>query len=170
YDISPPVIKDKYPDLSAGELNKKLAEKRAEAAEIIKAEVDRGKNVAVLDYGDPTIWSGSGHLRGSIASDIIETIPGLSSFNVAGAMLKRDTGCNGSIILTTSRGILDNRPLFSQAAKNGETLCVFMAIRELQETTGFFKDIYDMNTPVHIIYRAGYSGSEKLVRTTLEGM
>jgi precorrin-4 methylase len=132
--------------------------------------MDQGKNVAILDYGDLTIWSGSEYLREYLASDIIDIIPGLSSFNVASAMLKKHTGCNGSIILTNSRGILDNKPLFRAAAKNGETLCVFMAIRDLREMAGFLKDAYETETPVHIIYRAGYSAKEKIVRTNLDGL
>ena len=137
-------------------------------ADAIKAELKKGKNVAILEYGDPTIWSGSEYISEHFDSDMFEIIPGLSSFNVASALLNRHTGCKGSIVLTTSRGILDNRPMFEAAAKNGETLSIFMAMKDLPGLVKFFDTVYKADTPVHIAYRAGYSGSEKVVVTDLK--
>ncbi len=34
----------------------------------------------------------------------------------------------------------------------------------------FFNTIYKPETPVHIAYRAGYSGSEKIVITDIKGL
>ena len=137
---------------------------------MIKEEMKKGMSVAVLDYGDPTIWSGSGYIREYIEEDKIDMVPGLSSFNVANAMLKKHIGCNGSIILTTSRGIMENRSMFEAAAKHGETLCLFMGIKELSNLIGFFNGCYPEKTPVHLVYRAGYMGSEKVVKTDLQGL
>ena len=170
FDFAPPAIKKKYPQLSPDALNNKMQEKRLEAINLIRAELDKGKNVSILDYGDLTVWSGSEYIRDYFDDKIIDIIPGLSSFNVASAMVKSHTGCNGSIILTNSGGILANKELFRAAAKNGETLCVFMAIRDIQELVEFLKEAYNTPTPVHIVYRAGYSGSEKVVRTNLDGL
>jgi precorrin-4 methylase len=170
YDFIPPKMKKKYPELSQEEIEKKIEEKWAEIADSIKSEIRKGKNIAILDYGDPTIWSGSEYIQEHFDPDSFDIIPGLSSFNVASALLKRHTGCKGSIILTTSAGILDNKPLFEAAAKNGETLSIFMAIKHLPKVIEFFKASYRSNVPVHIVYRAGYSGSEKIIRTDLEGM
>ena len=170
YDFIPPVIKKQNPGLSQAELNKKFDDKETEMADTIKAELKKGKNVAILDYGDPTIWSASEYLSEHFDADMINIVPGLSSFNVASAMLKRHTGCKGSIILTTSKGILSNKPLFEAAAKNGETLSVFMAMRDLPELVEFLNTAYKADTPVHIAYRAGYSGSEKVVITDIKGL
>jgi precorrin-2 methylase len=46
-------------------------------------EIDKGKNVALLEYGDPEIWGGSEYLREYIDDEMVEMVPGLSSFNVA---------------------------------------------------------------------------------------
>lgn len=170
YDFIPPAMKKKYPELSREELNKRLEEKRAGIADTIKAELKKGNNVVILDYGDITIWSASEYTMEHFDSDTINIIPGLSSFNVASAMLKSHTGCNGSIILATTKGILGNKQLFKAAAKKGETLSVFMAMKDLDELVKFFNDSYKGNTPVHIAYRAGYSASEKIVRTDLKGL
>ncbi len=170
YDILPPVMKKKHPGISGNEFDSIMDTKRTEAAEKIKQEIKKGVNVAVLDYGDPTIWSGTRYIREYIDEDMIEIIPGVSSFNVANASLEKHVGCKGSIILTTSRGILENKPLFEAAAKNGETLSVFMAIKHFHSLIDFFKSCYSTDTPVHIAYRAGYSGSEKVIRTDVEGL
>lgn len=170
YDFVPPVIKKQNPGISQKELHRIFDEKRNGIAEAIKAELEKGKNVAILEYGDPTIWSGSEYISENFNNDMFEIIPGLSSFNVASALLNRHTGCKGSIVLTTSRGILDNKPMYEAAAKNGETLSVFMATKDLQELIEFFDAGYASDTPVHIAYRAGYSGSEKVVVTNLKGL
>jgi precorrin-4 methylase/DMSO/TMAO reductase YedYZ molybdopterin-dependent catalytic subunit len=170
YDFIPPVVKKQYPNLTQEELQKKLEEKRAGMAASIKVELDKGKHVAILEYGDPTIWSGSEYIMEHFDKNMIDIIPGLSSFNVASALLNRHTGCKGSIVLTTSRGILDNKPMFEAAAINGETLSVFMAMKDIQALDEFFNKVYKVDTPVHIAYRAGYSGSEKVVITNIKEM
>lgn len=170
YNFIPPVVKKQNPGISKGDLRKKLEDRRTAMADAIKAELKKGKNVAILEYGDPTIWSGSEYISEHFDSDMFEIIPGLSSFNVASALLNRHTGCKGSIVLTTSRGILDNKPMFEAAAKNGETLSIFMAMKDLPGLVRFFNTAYKADTPVHIAYRAGYSGSEKVVVTDLKGL
>lgn len=167
YEYAPRPMKKKYPDLSQEELDKLVNDKQAEIAATILKEIDEGKDVAILDYGDPTIWSGSEYLHEHIKSDIIEFIPGLSSFNVGNALLKTHVGCNGSIILTTPRGIKGNKSLFKAAAKRGETLCIFMGLTDVPALMEFFNSCYDKKTPVTLVYSAGFSGSEKIVETNL---
>jgi precorrin-4 methylase len=170
YDYVPPAMKKKYPDLSREALEKKIEEGRVEIAERIKRELNKGNNVAIIEYGDPTIWSGAEYIMEHISDDMIEIVPGLSSFNVANALLKEHIGCKGSIILANSKGILENKPLFRVAAEAGETISIFMGIKDLPELIKLFKKSYKPGTPVHVAYRAGYSGSEKVVKTDLDGL
>jgi precorrin-4 methylase len=170
YDFAPPVIKKKYPELSRDELNKKIEDSWIKVSDSIKAELKKGRNVALLEYGDPTIWSATEYVTEHFDDEMIEIIPGLSSFNVASALLKRHTGCKGSMILANSVGILENKPLFEAAAKSGVTLSIFMAMKNLSELINLFKKSYESDVPVHVVYRAGYSGGEKVIRTDLEGL
>jgi precorrin-4 methylase/DMSO/TMAO reductase YedYZ molybdopterin-dependent catalytic subunit len=170
YDITPPAMKQKYPELSAEALAEKLEEKRAEIADVIKAELKKGRNVAVLDYGDPTIWSGAEYIMEHLDPGVMDIVPGVSSFNAASALLERHTGCKGSIVLATSTGVLENKPLFEAAAKNGETVSIFMASKHISELVDFFKGSYQTDVPVSLVYHAGYSGSEKVVQTNLENL
>ena len=170
YEYAPRPMKRKHPELSREELDKLIDDKQAEIAAKIKKEIDEGRDVAMLEYGDPTIWTGSEYLREYIGDEMIEIVPGLSSFNVANSLLKKHVGCNGSIILTTPRGIKENKTLFSAAAKNGETLCIFMGITDIPDLMGFFDSCYDKETLVTLVYNAGYSGSEKVVETNLKNL
>jgi precorrin-4 methylase/DMSO/TMAO reductase YedYZ molybdopterin-dependent catalytic subunit len=170
YAVTPPQMKKKYPDLAPADLGRKMEEVRAGIADTIQAEIKKGKSVAVLDYGDPTVWSGAEYIWEHLDPDTMEIVPGLSSFNVASALLKRHTGCKGSIILTNSKGVLENKLLFEAAAKNGETVSIFMAMKDISNLVAFFKSAYATSVPVHVVYRAGYSGSEKVVMTDLDGL
>jgi precorrin-2 methylase len=95
YDFSPPEVKKKNPGVSQDDLKKIVEERRTAMAESIKAELNKGKHVAILEYGDPTVWSGSEYISEHFNKDMFEIIPGLSSFNVASALLNRHTGCKG---------------------------------------------------------------------------
>ena len=100
----------------------------------------------------------------------IEIIPGLSSFNGSNALLERNIGCNGSIILTTSRGIMENPSMLKPLAEKGETLCIFMGLKDLDTLISECQKHYKGCTPAYLVYKAGYSGSEHLIRTTLDGL
>ena len=97
-------------------------------------------------------------------------VPGLSSFNVSNAMISERIGCNGNIVIATPRGIKANSALVKAIAEKGETLAIFMGLKEVPELASIFKESYKSDTPACLVYRAGYSGSEHLIRTTIEGL
>jgi precorrin-4 methylase/DMSO/TMAO reductase YedYZ molybdopterin-dependent catalytic subunit len=157
-----PFFRKKNPGLSEVEVKKRLEEQRAQSIQMIRDALERGKNVAFLEYGDPTIY-------GSWLQEFIdrtEIVPGLSSFNVSNAMIKKHYGCNGSIVLTVPKGLRDNEPLLKAVAENGDTLVIFIGLKEMRNLMPLFRKYYPETTPVTVVYRAGYSDSERLIRTT----
>ena len=170
YKFAAPVLKRENPRLSPTKLEELFDEAHTRAAGIIQDALDKKKTVAILDYGDPTIWSGSNYMRKSFKENITEIIPGLSSFNASNALIKKRIGCNGSVVLTTHRGLMDNRAMFEALARKGETLCIFMGIKDLPNLMPLFKECYTGKTPACLVYKAGYSGSEHLIETTLDGL
>jgi precorrin-4 methylase len=170
YQFSPPRLKKKNPGLSQEKIDELMNKERKQAVNLIKDALDKGKRVAVLDYGDPTIWSGWSWIQEYFSDQMIEIIPGLSSFNVSNALIKRNMGCNGSIILTTFRGIMENKSLLKALAEKGETLCIFMGLKDLDTLEAEFKKYYKDQTPAYLAYKAGYSGSEHLIQTALGGL
>jgi precorrin-2/cobalt-factor-2 C20-methyltransferase len=62
----------------------------SKAAEIIKAEIGRGKTVGFITLGDPGVYSTYGYIVAALDCKVeIETIPGITSFCAAAAMANR---------------------------------------------------------------------------------
>lgn len=161
-----PFFGKKHPELSEEELKRRLADRRAESMQMIREALKSGNNVALLEYGDPTIF-GSWIYWLRDFMDNIEIVPGLSAFNVSNALIGKHYGCNGSIVLTAPRGIREHESVLKVAAENGDTLVLFIGLREMKSLMPLFEKYYRETTPVAVVYRAGYSDSERLVRTTL---
>lgn len=162
-----PMFRKNHPELSPEEMKRVLEEQRARDIQSIRDSLKAGKNVALLDYGDPTIY-GSWLFWLQDLKDYIEVIPGISAFNAANALIEKHIGCNGSIILTVPRGIKDNEHMVKAVAENGDTLAIFIGLKEMENLVPLFKRYYPGTTPVDVVYRAGYSDSGRLVRTTLD--
>lgn len=170
YTLAPPVLKKQNPTLSPAELKKLMAKKRTAAAATIRSALKEGKTVGVLEYGDPTIWSGSRWLQEIFDRDLIRLVPGVGSFNVSNALMKTDVGCNGAVVAATPGGLKDNPDLVKSLAEKGETLCIFMGLKHLDELTGFLRKWYSPETPAYLVYKAGYSASERIRSATLENI
>jgi precorrin-4 methylase len=156
------------PDLSAEKVDKLLDNERKGALQKIQDVLNAGKSVAYLEWGDPMIFGGSRWIRDFFAEEQIETVPSISAFNVSNAIVERDVTCRGSVILTAPRGIKDNVSLLKSAADSGDTLAIFMGLRELRELMPLLNKYYKDSTPVAIVYNAGISKSERLIRATLK--
>ncbi len=55
-------------------------------------------------------------------------------------------------------------------AEKGETLCIFMGLKDLDWLVSEFKKHYKGQTPACLVYKAGYSGSEHMIRATLNDL
>lgn len=170
YEFVPPVMKKKHPDLSADELNKLMKKEQAASAETIRQALDQGKTVAILEYGDPTIWSGWRYISDRFPDGTIRIVPGISSFNVSNALIGKDVACNGAIVIATPRGLKENPDMVKAIAQKGETLCIFMGLRDIKDLVAFLKKWYPGATPACLAYKAGYAAGEELVGTTLDGL
>ena len=141
-----------------------LTVKREKAVGLIRKEIEKGRTVAYLDYGDPCIYGISGWLvrGGYFDKDEIEVVPGISFFNAASALLKRGIACNGSIILTCPKG-LRGGGLQKGMMKEGATTIIFMGLRKTGGVLEGLREFYPAETPVAVVYEAGYQGKEKIV-------
>ncbi len=162
------IYRKAHPELSAEELAKQVdAERKAGVAKIRQA-LDAGKNVAFLDWGDPLIYGSSRWIRHYFSDAELETVAALSSFNVANAMIQRDIGAGGSIAITMPSGLKEHPQLLEAVAESGDTLAIFMGLKEFQALKPQFDRYYAADTPVALVFSAGVAGRERLVRTTLK--
>jgi precorrin-4 methylase len=160
------MFRQKNPHLSPEESKRLLEEKRSGDIQKIRDALNNGKHVAFLEYGDPTIY-GSWIYWLSEFQDAIEIVPGISAFNAANATIGKHIGCNGSIILTVPKGLKSNEAMLKAVAENGDTLVIFIGLKEMKDLMPLFEKYYPASTPVNLVYRAGYSDSERLIKTTL---
>lgn len=157
-----------HPELTGKDLDERFAKEQEKAAARIKEVLASGRSVAFLDWGDPLVFGGSRWIRTFFSDEQIETVAGLSAFNAANAVLGRDMTCNGSLVMTAPKGIRANEALLKAAAEKENTLAIFMGLREFKEMQPLFKKYFGGATPVAIVYNAGISSSEKVLRGTLD--
>jgi precorrin-4 methylase len=161
-----PFFRKQNPGLSETDLKQKLEEQRARDLQMIRDSLKAGKTVGFLEFGDPTIYGSWIHWLQEF-EDRIEIIPGLSAFNVSNAMIRKHYGCNGSIVLTVPNGLTRNESLLKSVADNGDTLAIFIGLKEMKNLLPLFKKYYQVTTPVAVVYKAGYSDGKRVVRTTM---
>jgi len=157
-----------HPEIGEKDLDARFTNEREKAAARIKEVIDSGKNVAFLDWGDPLIYGSSRWIRNYFNEEQVETVPSLSAFNVSNAILGKDVTCSGSLVMTVPNGIKSNPALLKAAAEKGETLVIFIGLKEFKEMQPLFRSYYPGTTPVAIVYNAGISSGEKVVRGTLD--
>lgn len=156
-----------HPEISRDKLDEAFAEARKEAVRNIRQELTAGRNVAFLDWGDPLIYGSSRWIRSFFAEEEIETVASISAFNVANAVLGRDITCKGSVVLTVPKALQKNGALLKAAADNGDTLAIFIGIKEFENLLPLFQQYYAADTPIAFVYNAGISSSEQMVTGTL---
>jgi precorrin-4 methylase/DMSO/TMAO reductase YedYZ molybdopterin-dependent catalytic subunit len=162
------MFRKSHPELTPAEADKRCSLQREAGVAKIRQALKEGKNVAFLDWGDPMIYGSTRWIRAFFSDDQLETIPALSAFNVANAMIQRDVGAGGSVVITVPSGLKQNPQLLAALAKSGDTLAIFMGLKEFQDMQPLFDSHYPAETPVNLVYSAGIAGSERLVRTTLQ--
>jgi precorrin-4 methylase len=170
YEYMPHTHKNQNPGLSAQELNLQVKEKQSAAIGLINDLMKKNQSVALLDYGDPTIFNGSVWVKDSFEEKDIRIIPGISSFNVSNALLNKKFDGNRSIILTTPWDITANPALLKAAAARGDAAALFMALNKIDVILPLLRECYKADTPAYVVYKAGYAGSEKVVTTTIGGL
>ena len=162
------VFKKDHPNLSEDELNEALTAERGKVLALVKDALAQGKNVAFLDYGDPTIYGTCWRwLKASLPEEDTKIVPGLSAFNASNALTGRDVSCKGTIVITAPDGFKNNEALIKAIADKGETMALFMGLRDLPNLMPTLLKYYSNTTPVAIAYNSGRKEKEKLVRTTL---
>ncbi|WP_068636632.1 SAM-dependent methyltransferase [Thauera butanivorans] len=152
----------------------KLREQEAETRRIIRAAVQAGKTVAVIDYGDPTLYGPqTGYLREF--SDLNPVVvPGISSFNAANAALGRSITSGGesrSVILTAAAGMRENyqgRDTLAKLAETRSTLVFFTMGMNLPEAVDQLKRHYPGDTPIAIVSHAGAADRQAVLQATLD--
>jgi precorrin-4 methylase len=160
-----------HPGVNLEKAEKIVSGLRDESVRKMRTALEQGKDVAFLEYGDPTIFgSWTYWLYEHFRPEEITVIPGVSAFNAANAALGKNVAANGSVVLTTPDGILGSEDMVNAVAAHGNTLAIFIGLQDLPRLVPVLKSTFGEKTPACLVYKAGYSNSEKVIRTDLEGL
>ena len=133
----------------------------------IRKAVSEGKTVSVLGSGDLLIYGGPYRWYMEALNDLnIKIIPGVSCLNAANAALGTDI-CDGretrAAVLTTFREI-------DKLAPAHPTLVIFTMFTKFPDLVEKLKTHYPVETPIAIVFYAGYKEKEHIVDGTLENI
>ncbi|MBN2705921.1 MAG: tetrapyrrole methylase [Deltaproteobacteria bacterium] len=130
----------------------------------IRQAVKEGKTVSVLGSGDLLIYGGPYRWYMEELKDLdIKIIPGVSCLNAANAALGRDIMTGGethSTVMTTYREI-------DKMAAAHPTMVIFTMHTKFPDLVEKLKAHYPMETPIAIVFHAGYKQKEQIISGTL---
>jgi len=130
----------------------------------IRSATNRGKTVAVLGDGDLLLYGGPYRWYLKEFQDLHpELIPGVSCFNAANAVLGKDVASgkeSHSVVLTTIREV-------EKSARYHPTMVIFTMHTKFEDLVEKLKTLYPVETPIAIVFYAGYKKKERVVKGTL---
>lgn len=150
--------------IAGGEaLSKSETDRRALIREVRQA-VAQGKQVVFVDSGDPLIFGPWAWMLEEFSDIHLEVVPGISSFNAGLAALKHDgtwASHTHSIILTTDRPQSQDR--LEALAAHRCTMAIFTHRTIFSGIIRKLKKHYDPETPIAIVFCAGYKDKQNIV-------
>jgi len=158
-----------------GEWISKVEKQRKKVQDFVLQHINNGKTIVMLDGGDPCVYGPSLFwLLKGFDDRYLEVVPGMSSFNAASAALKRPmTGENTRFVMLTApcslfgRSNEKNDGILKDLSKYDVTMIFYMALSTMDELVEKFNKYYPPDLPMAIVYFAGYSEKERVLRSTL---
>lgn len=140
----------------------------------IRSEMAKGKNVAILDSGDPCVFGPSHRIIEGFEPDEVEIIPGLGCFQAAMAALKKSSmpAYDTRFVMLTAPcfllGMPANEDILKDLSKYPITMAFYMALKNADNLIARLKKYYQPDLPVAVVYNAGNPEKEKVVKGTLD--
>ncbi|BBO89526.1 SAM-dependent methyltransferase [Desulfosarcina ovata] len=138
-------------------------QKQEEFAALVRAAVAKGKTVAMLDSGDPLVYGPCSWSLTELRDIETEVVPGLSCFNAANAALKAgvtEGKTSHSVILASGWSV-------EEMAVHQSTMVLFTMRTQFKKFIDGLSAHYDADTPVAIVFSAGYAEKERVMQGTL---
>ncbi|MBW1848920.1 MAG: hypothetical protein JRJ27_17665 [Deltaproteobacteria bacterium] len=137
--------------------------------------IHKKKTVVMLDSGDPCVYGPSLYwLLKDFDHRYLEVIPGISAFNAASAALKRAMIGEGiNFVMLTAPHSMFGRSfekgdgLLKDLSKYNVTMVFYMAISSMDKLVEKFSKYYPSDLPMAIVYYAGYSDKQMVLKTSL---
>lgn len=151
---------------------------RQQIQRFIREQINKGKTVAMIDGGDPCVYRPSLHrLLKGFDPELSEVIPGMGAFNAAGAALKTTFTQDDVrfVMLTSPRSLFGENwekedEILKDLSKYNTTMVWYMSLRSIDQVILSMKAHYPPDFPIAIVYYAGYTDREKVLRSTLDSI
>lgn len=140
--------------------------KQAEFVSLARQAMAEGQTVAMLDSGDPLVYGPCSWTVAALAGQNTEVVPGMSCFNAANAALAAGVteGQTSHSVLLASGWTVE------EMARHQATMVLFTMRTEFQKFIDALAKHYPPETPVAIVFEAGFQKDEKVMRGTLGGI
>jgi len=146
---------------------------RDERVKEIKALLAQGKDVGLLDSGNPCLFGPSHWYREVFEREEVVIIPGMGCDAAAMAALGKSTipAHDTRFVMQTAPFFLmdwgKDRQILTDLAKYPITMVIYMALYEPENVFSALKEAYPPDMPCAVVYWAGYPDRERIVRGTL---
>lgn len=149
-----------------------------EVLEVELAALKKGQTVARVHTGDPAIYGAiqeqmDGLRAAGIKEEVMEVIPGVSSFLATAAALKQEytlPNVSQTIIVTRMEGRtpMPEKEKLPMLAQHQATMCIFLSIQGIDTVMAQLKEGgYPGDTPVAIVVRATWP-DQRIIRGTID--
>jgi precorrin-4 methylase len=138
-------------------------QKQAEFGRLVRQAAAKGKTVAMLDSGDPMVYGPCNWSLSELKDLDTEVVPGMSCFNAANAALGAgvtEGRSSHSVLLASGWSV-------EEMARHQATMVLFTMRTEFKKFIDALGKHYQKDTPVAIVFNAGYADKEKVMRGTL---
>ncbi|MFP3870534.1 MAG: SAM-dependent methyltransferase [Syntrophobacteria bacterium] len=150
---------------------------RDERVEQIKRLLTGGKDVGLLDSGNPCLFGPSHWYVEQFDPEDVVIIPGMGCDAAAMAALGKSAipAYNTRFLMQTSPGFLlgrglEERQILEDLAKYPTTMVLYMALREPENLFAALEDVLPPDMPCAVVYWAGYPDRQRIVRGTVAEM
>ncbi len=167
-------------DFQGKELERFMACRKVRGQIIVRVRqaIKEGKKIAILDHGDPLIYGPWVWVLEEFADLKPTVIPGISSFNAASAILKKEvtSGKNTKSVILTTPDVAEwlERSAFDmdKVARHQVTMVIFMPSynTELKDLVAELSAYYPQDTPIAIVVYAGFKEKERVIQGTLDNI
>ena len=148
---------------------------RKKIQDFVLEQIENGKTVVMMDGGDPIMYAPSlHHLLKGFDDDLFEVIPGMGSFNAAGAALKTTFTPDGVrfVMLTSPRSLFGENwekddDILKDLSKYETTMVWYMSLRSIDKVVSRMRNHYSPDFPIAVVYYAGYPDREKVLKSSL---
>ncbi|MBP2044967.1 precorrin-4 C(11)-methyltransferase [Methanobacterium aggregans] len=145
-----------------------------EIVQVMKDETSKGKTVARVHTGDPSIYGAIGEQMEDLQELGIpfELIPGVSSLFATAAALETELtlpDVSQTVIITRPEGRTPkpSGESISSLAEHGATMCIFLGVHMIEEVVSDLRSHYPAETSAAVVQKASWP-DERIVRGTLE--